>query len=93
MPNVVLKAATEGDLASVKECVQSNPLLLEVKDSNGLRPLHLASGKGHLEVVKYLKGAGAIVESKTKGGMTPLHRATPRGGEVPYEGRGKCWCD
>ena len=43
---------------------------------NGNRPLHIAAQNGHLELVKFLLGAGAEVNARNAGGQTALHMAT-----------------
>ncbi|ORY85384.1 hypothetical protein BCR35DRAFT_313422 [Leucosporidium creatinivorum] len=48
--------------------------------SSGLTPLHLAAGRGHLEVVEWLvKEAGAMTELEDGEGETSLHKASHRG--------------
>jgi ankyrin repeat protein len=42
-------------------------------------PLHLASDKGHLEVVRVLLEHGADVEAQNEDKLTPLHRASRSG--------------
>ena len=71
-------AAERGDLAQVKFFVASGLSL----GSNGGRSaaLHLAAKNGHLEVVKYLVGAGADVNvTDSISGRTPLHFAAWEG--------------
>jgi ankyrin repeat protein len=48
-----LKAAKDGNLDQVKECIQ-NGVDREAKDSDGQTALHKATSKGHLDIVRYL---------------------------------------
>ena len=51
--------------------------LANVQDrKNGNRPLHIAAQNGHLELVKFLVGAGADVNAQNAGGQTAMHMAT-----------------
>jgi hypothetical protein len=51
--------------------------LANVRDrTNGNRPLHIAAQNGHLELVRFLVGAGADVNARNKGGQTAMHMAT-----------------
>ena len=47
---------------------------LEKKDSDGFTPLDTAVGEGNLAIVRFLLGAGAKVNGRTRNG-TPLHTA------------------
>ena len=47
--------------------------------SSGRSALHLASGGGHVEIVKLLIERGANVEAKDAAGETPLHVAVAKG--------------
>ena len=77
----ILRAADNGDITTVQECVRLDPLSLEAtnrlfanleaRDRRGYTPLQLSSISGKLEVVKYLVGTGANLEA-TDGGYTPL---------------------
>ncbi|KAK8126836.1 uncharacterized protein PG998_002595 [Apiospora kogelbergensis] len=52
---------------------------VNVKDSSGESSLHLASARGHLEVVKLLVEKHADVKALDNGGWTPLHKASRNG--------------
>ena len=45
---------------------------LTAQDNKQATPLHLASGKGHAEVVELLLKQGADVMARDEKGMTPL---------------------
>ena len=76
-------AAERGDLAQVKFFVASGMGLGRLRDSRGgssYAALHLVAKNGHLEVVKYLVGAGADVNvTHSSNSMTPLHLAAWEG--------------
>lgn len=73
-----LERAAAGDLIAVRLFVESGMNVNTIVDVNpGGRvieyaALHMAAGKGHLEVVKYLLDNGAIVDVKGDDGITPL---------------------
>jgi ankyrin repeat protein len=48
---------------------------IEAKDINGDTPLHMASGVGHLPVVKALVSGGANILAANYGGRLPIHYA------------------
>ena len=52
---------------------------IHAKDNNGWTPLHSASYKGHLEVVKYLISVGADIYAENIFGWTPLYYASYKG--------------
>ncbi len=66
------KAAYKGDLKKVKEIIDRDPNEINVQDAQGFTPLHLASGKGHIEIVEFLLNHGADIESEIFNGDTPL---------------------
>ena len=77
--------ATHADLTheTVSLCRRSrvragrSQALANVQDrKNGNRPLHIAAQNGHLELVKFLIGAGADVNARNAGGQTAMHMAT-----------------
>jgi ankyrin repeat protein len=66
------KAAYKGDLKKVKEIIDRDPNEINVQDAQGFTPLHLASGKGHIEIVEFLLNHGADIELEIFNGVTPL---------------------
>ena len=66
------KAAYKGDLKKVKEIIDRDPNQINVQDAQGFTPLHLASGKGHIEIVEFLLNHGADIELEIFNGETPL---------------------
>ncbi len=66
------KAAYKGDLKKVKEIIGRDPNEINVQDAQGFTPLHLASGKGHIEIVEFLLNHGADIELEIFNGVTPL---------------------
>ncbi len=52
---------------------------INARNSDGLRPLRKAAGRGHGAVVEVLANAGADIEEKEREGNTPLHTAAMLG--------------
>nr|CAB3462531.1 unnamed protein product [Digitaria exilis] len=72
--NVARRAAIDGDLRVLK-AMAKEVNLREAKDSEGRSALHLAAGKGHLEVCRFLaEELGLDVNSTTPDGA---RRACP----------------
>lgn len=70
------KAATDGDLAKVKELISAQPSLLDSTDEEeGMTPLHWASFAGRINVAEFLLTSKAQVNAKNRIGETPLHIA------------------
>jgi len=78
-------AAYEGDLKKVKEIIDRDPDQINVQDAQGFTPLHLASGKGHIEIVEFLLNHGADIESEIFDGETPLMLAAQHARHRRYE--------
>ena len=73
-------AAAIGNLEKVKELIEADPSLLELRDKDGYTPLNKAC-RGvdpdrnlytQVEVANYLLDKGADVNTKDNGGLTPL---------------------
>jgi ankyrin repeat protein len=74
----IIRAAKNGDAATVRALIEADPALLNARDKDGSTPLHCASWKGHVEVVTLLLGAGADVNARNQNdhwGDTALHAA------------------
>ena len=70
------KAATEGNLESVKYLIEAEEGFLETYNEEGCTPLQVAAWNGRLNVVEYLiRVHHQNVELKDKYGRTPLHLA------------------
>jgi ankyrin repeat protein len=66
------KAAYEGDFKKVREIIEKDPSQINIQDGSGWTPLHLASGKGHIEIVEFLLNHGADTELENIHGQRPL---------------------
>ena len=79
------RAAYEGDLEKVKKIIERHPNQINVQDAMDFTPLHLASGKGHTEIVEFLLNNGADTELETCTGHTPMMLAAWYAGDGKYE--------
>jgi len=68
-------AARDGDIASVKGLVKTNPDLVFSKDNYGGTPLLWAAMKGHKDVVEFLLANKAKVDAKANDDTTALESA------------------
>lgn len=58
---LIIRAAKQGDLATVRAILKKNKAMLSARDIDGSTPLHCASWKGHVEVAEALLDAGADI--------------------------------
>ena len=74
----IIKAAKSGNVGKIQQLLQQDPALISARDTDGSTPLHCATWKGQLEVVKLLLASGAEVNALNNNehwGTTPLHAA------------------
>ncbi|XP_010901622.1 ankyrin repeat domain-containing protein 49 [Esox lucius] len=78
---LMLWAAENDRLQTVKRLLSLNPSLALCQDDDGYTPLHRAAYGGHTATASALLAAGTGVNSRTIDGWTPLHSAC-RWGQV-----------
>ena len=75
-----LQEAAAGDQTSAAESsLQTDPHLINCRDSRGWTPLHHAAFKGRIGMIQFLVAHGAAIEAADKDGTTPLHVAASAG--------------
>ena len=62
----LLDAARGGSVKAVRRLVGTKGVCIDVRNKQGNTPLLQASGRGHIEVVRVLLGAGAVVDAVNK---------------------------
>jgi ankyrin repeat protein len=75
---LMIRAAKKGDVVEVMRLLALDPSLVEARDKDGCTPLHCASWKGNLDVVRAVLDAGADVAARNHNehyGDTALHAA------------------
>lgn len=75
----IFDAVKNNDLNKVKSLIEKEPDLLNARDPNEQTPLHYASQKSNLAVIKLLVEHGAAVDIKNKMGLTPFYYAASSG--------------
>jgi ankyrin repeat protein len=71
-------AAQENNTPEVRRLLRAGADV-NAKDRDNVTPLHVASSKGHVQVVQALRENGAVIESETSLGTRPLHCACRNG--------------
>ena len=81
----IVDAATVGDEMRLREMLEDDAGLANVYSPDGWTPLHLAAHFGHTNAVRWLLGAGADVQARSKNELAnqPLHAAAA--GQAPVE--------
>ncbi len=75
----VFAAATNGDLAFVKQAVQNDPTIVDAKEWEDATLLHDAVAQNHADVAKFLLENGADVNAVKTDRVTPMHIAARNG--------------
>ncbi len=74
------EAAKSGDISKIKELIEGNPQLLNLKDEIGRTPLHWACrGGGHEKAAEYLINEGADVNIRDNNNVVTLHSVAING--------------
>ena len=76
----IIQVVKEGNFDRVKFLLENNPDLVNSKDTRNCTPLHYASDRGNLEIVKILLKNDASQNACDIDGDTPLHWAAFAGG-------------
>ncbi|KAG5180966.1 ankyrin repeat-containing domain protein [Tribonema minus] len=66
------KCANKGDLAGIRELIETDGADVNALGANDRTALHRAAGAGQLEVLQYLLKAGAALEALDRYSRTPL---------------------
>src|SRR5262245_43306969 len=74
MDELLLKAATEGDLAAARLALHRGASKDATTDV-GFTAMHVSATDGHLAIVRLLIEAGADVNRRDRHGTSPLHQA------------------
>ena len=75
----IFRLVYHGDINKVKEMVDKNPDLLNVKNPDGWKLLHFCAYNDDAEIAGYLLKKGADINVKSRTGMTPLYVAATQG--------------
>jgi len=80
VPDLSLEVAL-GNMPKIKSCVERFGIDVNTCGHDGLIPMHVAAGRGNMQVCKYLVERRGDIFAKSNDGMTPLHMAA-RGGHI-----------
>lgn len=72
-PTNIWIAASDNNEAFVRKAIADGKHTPNDKDPNGYTPLHAAASYGHIDLLKYLLGAGGNVNIADNDGDTLLH--------------------
>lgn len=65
-------ALTAGDVEKVKALLDADPALLELRDGEGLTPIHYAAKKNRAEIIELLIARGMDPNARDDAGRTAL---------------------
>ena len=71
-----------GDLSSLKNAIENQKSLLNLKDGLGRSLLYLAARNGYFDLTDYLIKKGININEAQNGGSTALHGAAYYGQEI-----------
>lgn len=70
------RAAEAGDCEEIKTTYEYDPALLDIKDSGGSTPMHIAMRNGHIDAVRLLHELGSkSLSIPDRAGLFPVHIA------------------
>jgi glyoxylase-like metal-dependent hydrolase (beta-lactamase superfamily II) len=72
---VILKAASDGDLAKVTAIISSDPQQINYKSEKSETLVHSAALGGYLQIIEFAHEKGASLNSLTDSNESPLHYA------------------
>lgn len=75
----LFKACHNGALDMAKRVLEATPQNLDARDPGSHTPLHIASIKGHIDIVKLLLKKGCMIDSVNESMDTPLTDAIENG--------------
>lgn len=77
----VFGLVNDGKTAKIEKLLQTAQAsqLVNIRNKDGMTPLHRASVKGHVDIVRLLINKGADIEATDGRGWTPLHIAAMKG--------------
>ena len=73
--NLLINAASGGNINIVKFLVEDKGFDVNFVDNNGFPPFHSGAGSGNVELLKYFITKGANIHTSTNNGSTPMANA------------------
>lgn len=71
----VCELAANGNIVALKQVIAKDRVLVHSRDVDGMTPLHWASDRGHIDVIRLLLASGADINAQDLCDNTPLHIA------------------